>query len=98
MKEIDLQSMTLLPDLEWNPRSIYRSIIQQEETETGIKSEKDLNATVDECLGNDRVREVLDKNLTTLCRLVEGNFLIFVFMNKRLYFDLSTSVQVFLTQ
>ena len=65
--------MTLLPDLEWNPRSIYRSIIQQEETETGVKSDKDLNATVDECLENDKVREVLDKNLTTLCRLVEGD-------------------------
>ena len=78
MREIDLQSTTLLPDLEWNPRSIYRSIIQQEETETGIKSEKDLNATVDECLENDKVREVLDKNLTTLCRLVEGGLLFLI--------------------
>ena len=72
VKEVDTQSHTLLPDLEWNPRSIYQTIIQQEETETGVRSDKDLNASVDECLKHDKVREVLDKNLNTLSRLVEG--------------------------
>ena len=72
VKEVDIQSQTLLPDLEWNPRSIYQTIIQKEETETGIRSDKNLNASVEECLKNDKVREVLDKNLSTLSRLVEG--------------------------
>ena len=76
VKEVDTQSHTLLPDLEWNPRSIYQTIIQQEETETGVRSDKDLNASVDECLKHDKVREILDKNLNTLSRLVEGKIVL----------------------
>ena len=78
VKEVDIQSHTLLPDLEWNPRSIYQTIIQQEETETGIRSDKDLNASVDDCFKNDKVREVLNKNLSTLSRLVEGMLTLFI--------------------
>ena len=78
---MDTQSHTLLPDLEWNPRSIYQTIIQQEETETGVRSDKDLNASVDECLKHDKVREILDKNLNTLSRLVEGKMIIIISLN-----------------
>ena len=61
VKEVDTQSHTLLPDLEWNPRSIYQTIIQQEETETGVRSDKDLTASVDTCLIHDKVRKISDK-------------------------------------
>ena len=81
VKEVDTQSHTLLPDLEWNPRSIYQTIIQQEETETGVRSDKDLNASVDECLKHDKVREILDKNLNTLSRVVEGKMIIIISLN-----------------
>ena len=73
VKEVDQQSKKLLLDLEWNPRSIYQTIIQREETETGVKSSKNHDASAEECLGNDEVREIMTKNLSTLSRLVEGN-------------------------
>ena len=72
VKEVDQQSKKLLLDLEWNPRSIYQTIIQREETETGVKSSKNHDASVEECLQNDEVREIMTKNLSTLSRLVEG--------------------------
>ena len=75
VKEVDQQSKKLLPDLEWNPRSIYQTIIQREETETGVKSSKNHDASAEECLKNDEVREIMTKNLSTLSRLVEGNLL-----------------------
>ena len=72
VKEVDQQSKKLLLDLEWNPRSIYQTIIQREETETGVKSSKNHDASAEECLQNDEVREIMTKNLSTLSRLVEG--------------------------
>ena len=72
VKEVDQQSKKLLLDLEWNPRSIYQTIIQREETETGVKSSKNHDASAEECLENDEVREIMTKNLSTLSRLVEG--------------------------
>ena len=72
VKEVDQQSKKLLADLEWNPRSIYQTIIQREETETGVKSSKNHDASAEECLQNDEVREIMTKNLSTLSRLVEG--------------------------
>ena len=67
----------MLADLEWNPRSIYQTIIQREETETGVKSSKNHDASAEECLQNDEVREIMTKNLSTLSRLVEGKVLTF---------------------
>jgi Ras GTPase-activating-like protein IQGAP2/3 len=70
--DVDQRSKDLLNKLEWNPRSVYNSLIQNEEMETGVKSERNHNASVEECLKSEEVLETMKTNLKTLSLLVEG--------------------------
>ena len=72
VSDVDQRSKELLQSLEWNPKSIFQNIIQREETATGIKSEKNHNASIEECLKSNEVNEIMEKNLNTLALLVEG--------------------------